>query len=218
MEPCCVCSCSLVCDCVAYSGLQSLLSLLAAICFPLYFLPPGVNFILAGGNCICSYRGFNAVPHSVVAHFSHLSSVIYCFFLNISPTLICLLLLLCLLSSPARPCLFLKPCLSDAPHSFLPLYSILSSSPFLLSPLLSEARLSSCSAARREDTVMLSLLVWHNSTSLWGVKALTIPCLSVCAAPLSAPVNPHWLIGWYLSCCLPVCQTSCRGEWSSGCI
>lgn len=106
--------------------------------------------------------------------------------------------------------------------SFSP--SVLYSSILLFSPLPSPfwACLSWCCAARREDTLMLSLLGWHNSTSLWGVKALTLPCLSVClpvcAALLSAPVNPSWLAGWYLCSCLPVslpaCATSCRGEWS----
>lgn len=51
MEPCCVCSCSLVCDCVAYSGLQSPLGSLTVICFRLYFLPPGINFIRAVEEC-----------------------------------------------------------------------------------------------------------------------------------------------------------------------
>lgn len=85
------------------------------------------------------------------------------------------------------------------------------------------ASLSSYHAARHKDTVMLSLLGWQNSTSLCGVKALTLPCpsvcLPVCVVPLSAPVNLSWLIGCYLSSCwpasLPTCPTSCRGEWSS---
>ena len=119
---------------------------------------------------------------------------------------------------PLTTFLFLKPRLSDALHLYLPLYSILSSSTFLLSSLLPEPA-SPRVVQSGVKTVMLSLLGWHNSTSLWGVKALTPPCLSVCAAPLSAPVNPSWLIGWYLSCCLPVCPTSSRGEWSSdGCV
>ncbi len=83
MKPCCVCSCSLVCDYVAYSGSWSLLSWLTVICFPLYFLPPGINFIRAGEICICSYSGVNMVPHSVFVYFPHLSSAFAIVFPNI---------------------------------------------------------------------------------------------------------------------------------------
>lgn len=102
----------------------------------------------------------------------------------------------CLLS-PAHPCL-------ASVTLFIFLYLCTRYSFILHSPPL-WACLSSCRAARHKDTVMLSLLGWHNSTSLWGVKALTLACLSVCAAPLPAPVNPSWLSGWYLSSRLPPC-------------
>lgn len=159
-------------------------------------------------------------PRSVLVYLPHLSSAAaFSKYFVIVP-----LPLARLRASPVHPCLlFLRPRLTDALHLFLPLRSILpssSSSPPLPSPL--GACLSWCRAARREDTLMLSLLGWHNSPSLWGVKALTLPCLSVCltvcAAPLSAPVKPSWLTGWYSRSCppvsLPACPTSCRGEWS----
>lgn len=97
--------------------------------------------------------------------------------------------------------------------------------PLSLPSPLASACLSQCRAARREDTLMLSLLGWHNSTSLWGVKALTLPCLSV---RLPARLRASPLLG--TSQTFPACQlvlllrlplspaasypTSCRGEWS----
>lgn len=84
----------------------------------------------------------------------------------------------------------------------------------LPSPL--RACLSWCRAAKREDTLMLSLLGWHNSTSLWGVKALTLPCLSVCppgrlcSSPLSTSQTfPACRLVLALpSACLPACLSN----------
>lgn len=93
----------------------------------------------AGENCIRSYIGVNVMPHSVpLVYFPHLSSV-FLIFSNSSPPLISPLLLLLLLSSTAHPCLLVKPRLSSALHPFFYLCALtLSSSSFLLSPLLPE--------------------------------------------------------------------------------
>lgn len=131
----------------------------------------------------------------------------------------------CYCSSPPHtpPCVSCPPkSSSKAPpqrcfSSFSP--SVLYSSILLFffslpSPL--RACLSWCRAARREDTLMLSLLGWHNSTSLWGVKALTLPCLSVClpgrlcSSPLSTSQTfpACRLVLALLSACLPACLSN----------
>lgn len=180
----------------------------------------------AGENCICSYGGVNVVPHSSpLVYFPHLSSVSL-IFSNSSPPLISPLLLLLLLSSTAHHSPVLKPRLSTALHPFStsvlllfhpPLFS--STLSFLSLPFLE------CRAARREDTVMLSLLGWHNSTSLWGVKALTLPFLSVClpaclcssifyvascsSLSTSQPFLAYWLVLILLSVCLSASLPAC---------
>lgn len=102
------------------------------------------------------------------------------------------------------------------------------SSILLFSPLpsLFQACLSRCRAPRREDTLMLSLLGQHNSTSLWGLKALTLPCLpaQLCSSSLSTSQTfPALLTATYAHICqfpcLPVQQVvgASRVE-ISGCI
>lgn len=94
------------------------------------------------------------------------------------------------------------------PSNFFYLWTLSSSSSFCL-----------CCAARREDTVMLSLLGWHNSTSLWWVKALTQPCLSVMlyispCLPLRSQ-RQSVLPGLVAATYLPACPSN-KLEWVSG--
>lgn len=88
VKPCCVCSCLLVCDYVAYSGLQGLLSWLTVICFPLHFLPPGINFTHAAKNCVGSFtrRGQCLILFLFTFLTCHL--LCYDFLPNITPPLI----------------------------------------------------------------------------------------------------------------------------------
>lgn len=132
----------------------------------------------------------------------------------------------CYCSSPPHtpPCVSCPPMSSSkAPpqrcfSSFSPsvLYSSILLFFFLSLPSPLRACLSWCRAARREDTLMLSLLGWHNSTSLWGVKALTLPCLSVCLAGrlCSSPLSTSQtfpacrLVLALPSACLPACLSN----------
>lgn len=118
LKPCCVCSGSLVCDCVAYSGLQGLLSWLTVICFPLYFLPPGFNFIHAGGELV--------LVHTV--------GLMWCFIQLSFTSITCHLFdVLSPNISFFHAYLLLRHCLSDALPFFLSFHF-----PPLLSPLLPE--------------------------------------------------------------------------------
>lgn len=101
---------------------------------------------------------------------------------------------------------------------------------FFHPPLFSSpfrACLSSCRAARREDTVMLSLLGWHISTSLWGVKALTLPCVSACLSVQLLSQHQSTFPSLLDGTSAPVCLLSCppvqqvvgvSGVVISGCI
>lgn len=64
--------------------------------------------------------------------------------------------------------------LSSSSASSSPLFALYSSSSFSLLPSLFWACLSRCCAARREDTLTLSLLGRRSGTSLWGARALTL--------------------------------------------
>lgn len=64
--------------------------------------------------------------------------------------------------------------LSSSSSSSSPLFALCSSSSFSLLPSLFWACLSQCCAARRKDTLMLSLLGCRSGTSLWGARALTL--------------------------------------------
>lgn len=64
--------------------------------------------------------------------------------------------------------------LSSSGSSSSPLFALYSSSSFSLLPSLFWACLSRCCAARRKDTLMLSLLGCRSGTSLWGARALTL--------------------------------------------
>lgn len=169
----------------------------------------------------CPRSGVNVVPQSLLVYFPHLSSV----FSTVFPE--------CLSHASSR--LLSTRVLSPSPASAPPCSSSFSTSvhyPFIIlfSALPSPFRacLSSCRAARREDTVMLSLLGWHNGTSLWGVKALTLPCLSVCLLSVQL-LSQHQstlaglLAGTYAPVCLPPCLpvqqvVGVSGVVISGCI
>lgn len=69
--------------------------------------------------------------------------------------------------------------LSSSSFSSSPLFALYSSSSFSLQPSLFWACLSRCCAARRKDTLMLSLLGCRSSTSLWGARALTLSQLQL---------------------------------------
>lgn len=92
------------------------------------------------------------------------------------------------------------PNLFSSCSSSVPLFALHSSSSSSPLPSLFWARLSRCCAARRKDTLMLSLLSWHSGTSLWGARALT---LSRHQLALSC-----WLVLMLLSDCCPACLSN----------
>lgn len=171
---------------------------------------------MPGENVFCPRSGVNVVPQSVLVYFPYLSSVFSAVFPKYLSCVSCPPM-----SSPRAP-----PQLCSSSFST----SVLCSFIILFSPLPSPFRacLSSCRAARRKDTVMLSLLGWHNGTSLWGVKALTLPCLSVCLLSVQL-LSQHQstlaglLAGAYAPVCLPPCLpvqqvVGVSGVEISGCI